>query len=220
MSPSRLWIIAAATALAVGLVACRGGGTAAPLTADEAAALVLSQEARFTGLAPRDDALIGQAGWYEVQSAGGGWQVTVRIGWGDCPSGCISEHRWVYLVSRTGDVTLASEAGDALHASSGVHGVATAGPTCPVVTEPPDPACADRPVAGAVLVVTNLTGKEITRVVTDADGRFSVDLAPGAYRLVPQPVAGLMGTAAPVDLTVEVGAPGDDLQISYDTGIR
>lgn len=210
-------------AVVVGLVlaACVGpGGSTGPTTAQEAAKLALAQESRFSGIAPRDDNLIGQAAWYEVQASGDGWQVTIRIGWGDCPAGCINEHRWVYSVGRDGKVALTRQDGDPLPGAPGISGIATAGPVCPVVTNPPDPACADRPVAGAVLVVTDLNGSEIARTVTDADGRFSIELAPGAYRLVPQPVEGLMGTAAAIDLRVETEGPLIEVQVSYDTGIR
>jgi hypothetical protein len=146
--------------------------------------------------------------------------VTIRIGWGDCPAGCINEHRWVYSVGRDGKVELTREDGDPLPGAPGISGIATAGPVCPVVTDPPNPACADRPVVAAVLVVTDLNGSEIARTVTHADGRFSIELAPGAYRLVPQPVEGLMGTAAAIDVRVEAEGPLTDIQVSYDTGIR
>ncbi len=203
------------------LAACRGlGGSTPPTTVQEAAQLVIAQESRFVGIAPRDDNLIGQAAWYEVQASGDGWRVTVRIGWGDCPAGCISQHRWVYAVARDGKVELTREDGDPLPGTPGISGMATAGPVCPVVTVPPNPACADRPVVGAVLVVNDLSGAEVARAVTDRDGRFSVDLAPGAYRLVPQAVEGLMGTPAPVELRVEAEGPLADIQVSYDTGIR
>ena len=101
-----------------------------------------------------------------------------------------------------------------------VRGIVVAGPTCPVVTDPPDPDCADRPVAGAVLVVVDAAGEEVARIASAADGTFAVALAPGRYRIVPQPVAGLMGTASQLDVTVEVGEPPDELTIAYDTGIR
>ena len=203
------------------LAACRGlGGSPPPTTAQEAARLVIAQESRFAGIAARDDNLIGQAAWYDVQASGEGWEVTVRIGWGDCPAGCISQHRWVYSVGRNGKVERSREDGDPLPGAPGISGIATAGPVCPVVTNPPDPACADRPVVGAVMVVTDLDGAEVARLVTDADGRFSTGLAPGAYRLVPQAVEGLMGTAAPIELRVEAEGPLADIQVSYDTGIR
>lgn len=104
--------------------------------------------------------------------------------------------------------------------TANLSGTALAGPTCPVETNPPDPACADRPVAGAIVIVRTSDGsREVTRVTTGADGRFSVQLAPGGYRLEPQPVEGLMGTAPMQDVTLpESGV--DDLVLGYDTGIR
>ena len=207
--------------MVVGLLAACGGGAGSPTPGDAtgAARAVLAQNDRFAGIGPRDPDLIGQAAWYEVAASGGGWRVTVRIGWGDCEAGCISEHRWVYGVSSSGVVSLIDERGDALPDASGIRGIATAGPTCPVVTDPPDPGCADRPVAGAVILVLAMDGSEVGRVVTGADGSFGVELAPGAYRVVPQPVEGLMGTAAEQAIRVEAGAPAE-VTISYDTGIR
>ena len=101
-----------------------------------------------------------------------------------------------------------------------VTGVVTAGPVCPVVTDPPDPDCEDRPVAGAEIVVRNSSGEEVARARSADDGTFSVSVAAGSYELVPQPVEGLMGTAAPIDVTVEEGVPRERIEISYDTGIR
>jgi len=207
-------------ALVLAAAACTPAPSVTPLTSAEAVDLVLDQNELFAGLAPRDPELIGQAAWYEVTATDDGWRVEIRVGRGDCPAGCINEHRWTYAVSRTGEVDLVEESGDPLPADSGVSGMVTAGPTCPVVTDPPDPSCADRPVEGAVLVVTTLAGVEVDRTTSDAEGRFALSLAPGAYRLEPQPVEGLMGTAAPVEFTVEPGAPALDLVIGYDTGIR
>lgn len=112
----------------------------------------------------------------------------------------------------------------AASASAGnISGVATAGPVCPV-ERPGDSACAPRPVGGAVIVVTRPDGSVVARVTTAADGRFSVNLPPGDYVLVPQPVEGMMGNASPVPFTV---GPSDQpspspspLQVQYDTGIR
>lgn len=101
-----------------------------------------------------------------------------------------------------------------------VTGRATAGPICPVERNPPDPACAARPVAGAVLVFQDVTGAEVTRAITDQNGHFSVALAPGAYRLVPRPVAGLMGGGRPLEFQVEAGKTLPPLAVTYDTGIR
>jgi hypothetical protein len=48
---------------------------------------------------------------------------------------------------------------------------------------------------------------------------FGMELVPGAYRLVPEPVDGLMGTAEPLEFVVEYGVVLE-LQVLYDTGIR
>jgi len=105
-------------------------------------------------------------------------------------------------------------------AALSVTGRATAGPVCPVERNPPDPACAERPVAGAVLIVQSASGADVARTTTDQSGRFSLSLPPGAYRLVPQPVAGLMGGARPIEFQVKAGQRLPPLEVSYDTGIR
>jgi len=94
----------------------------------------------------------------------------------------------------------------------------SAGPVCPVVTDPPDQACADRPVEGAELVFIDGRGRRVTTARTDPAGRALVNLAAGSYTVRPEPVPGLMGTPAEVPLVVD-RAPAV-LTITYDTGIR
>jgi hypothetical protein len=212
----------AVVAVLLTLAACATapGSSGGPVTAADAARLALAQDGRFTGIGPRDADLIGQAAWYEVTKTDDGWQVMIRIGWGDCPAGCINEHRWTYAVGRDASVELIGEAGDLLPDATGVRGTVTAGPTCPVERDPPDPACAPRLVGGAVLVFTDANGAGVARTTSAADGTFAVELAPGAYRVTAEPVDGLMGTPDPMDVVVEAGQPMTELQVSYDTGIR
>jgi hypothetical protein len=103
------------TPVLVVLAACSSGGATpepSPVTsAEEAVELVLAQDARFERIRPYDPDLIGQAAWTKVEPSAGGWIVTVRIGWGDCPSGCIDEHVWTYEVTTAGEVTLVDEQG-------------------------------------------------------------------------------------------------------------
>jgi hypothetical protein len=205
----------------VGLVACSApGGGSPPASAQDAARLVLATNERFAGMQPRNADLIGQASWYEAAESADGWRVQVYLGWGDCPAGCINHHGWTYEVTPAGVVRLLSEEGDPVGDETGIRGVVVAGPTCPVVTDPPDPDCADRPVAGALLVVFDGDGDEVARVTSAVDGAFAIALPPGAYRIVPQPVEGLMGTASELDVLVETGEPPEELAIAYDTGIR
>ncbi len=97
-----------------------------------------------------------------------------------------------------------------------VSGYVHAGPTCPVVRFPPDPACEDLPVPGAVLVVEGAA--EVKQLEANDEGRFEVGLPNGSYLLVPRPHDGLLGTAPPQEFVVE-GEPVE-LDVAYDTGIR
>jgi hypothetical protein len=101
-----------------------------------------------------------------------------------------------------------------------VTGRVSAGPSCPVVTDPPLPGCKDRAVEGAVIIFRDAGGHEAARVTSAADGAFRVTLPPGRYRAVPQPVDGLLGTAPEQELIVRAGSPPPSLAVTYDTGIR
>jgi hypothetical protein len=92
-----------------------------------------------------------------------------------------------------------------------------AGPTCPVVSVN-DPACNDRPVAGATIVILDARGTEIARLVTDVNGNYAVALPSGPYTIEPQPVEGFMRVADPIPVTVANGIASVD--IAFDTGIR
>jgi hypothetical protein len=116
-----------------------------------------------------------------------------------------------------------SAACDPSPASDGVtvRGTAVAGPTCPVERDPPDPACAERPVIGAdVVVVAADSGAEVARLTTDEAGSFSVTLPLGRYRIVAQPVPGLMAEPAPIDVELVDGEVPEPVVLAYDTGIR
>ena len=98
---------------------------------------------------------------------------------------------------------------------------AVAGPVCPVERQPPDPACAPRPVKGAVVVVSPADGRDILigRGVTDGQGTVALDVPAGAYRVSGVDVAGLMGRPADVHAVVVAGAV-TPVTLVYDTGIR
>lgn len=222
------------------LAACVGAfGPPAPsdpprpvVTEADAFARVLAHEPRFVGITRRDPDRIGQASWYEVEPASGvgAFVVTIRIGWGDCPAGCIDEHRWLYAIGPDGSVSLQSETGPvvppdawpAAGAGAGATGlriVAVAGPICPVERDPPDPACAPRPVAGAIISIQDAQGREVASAVLDEAGTAAVAVAAGGYTIVAAPVEGLMGTPGPVEAAVVAGSV-TEVALDYDTGIR
>ena len=204
-------------------------------SAADAAAAVIAADPRFAGLRPFDPNAIGQCCSYRVAEGADGWTVTIEVGWGDCPSGCINRHTWTFAVAPGGQVNQVGETGPAVPAGflpvavasagastgglsgSGIEGVALAGPTCPVV-RPGDPACKDRAVAGATVHVLAADGTEVATLTTDAAGRFAVRLDPGDYQVVGDPVAGLMH--APGPMPVRVGSGPAEVTLAYDTGIR
>ena len=55
-------------------------------------------------------------------------------------------------------------------------------------------------------------------LTTDAAGRFTVALEPGEYRLVAEPLGGIMHGPEPTSVTV--GSSPVKVTLSYDTGIR
>jgi hypothetical protein len=65
--------------------------------------------------------------------------------------------------------------------ASGIRGRALVGPTCPVERDPPDPGCADRPYHGALAVAAASDGHMVASFETDAEGNFTVAVAPGEY---------------------------------------
>ncbi len=201
--------------------------------AADAFAVVRARSPYFDAVEARDPQRVGQAAWWtatpSTPGTSGGWVVTVSVGWGDCPAGCIDSHVWRWSVAADGATTLVDETGPALPGAvrtglvasataGGVGGEVTAGPTCPVV-RPGESGCDDRPVADADLVVRDATGAEVARFTTDSSGLFRIGLAPGGYTLEPQPAAGLLGTAKPETFTVAAGVL-TFLAVSYDTGIR
>jgi hypothetical protein len=102
-----------------------------------------------------------------------------------------------------------------------LRGHVAAGPTCPVEPASPLPGqCEPRPVVGAILVVSDATGREVARITSSADGSFVATLPPGRYTITPQPVEGLLGVAPPVEIDLGPGQSPVALAIEYDTGIR
>lgn len=104
------------------------------------------------------------------------------------------------------------------HATSGVRGTVTAGPVCPVQMDPPDPSCADRPIAATLTLSRGPDGGGfVARGSSGADGTFVIHAAPGHYTLSASSREAMQCTPQPVD----VGANGfTGVLVHCDTGIR
>ncbi len=119
-------------ALCLLIAACSSAGAASPsqsrpaptptpiaadvTTPEEAAALVIATDPRFAGTIKLNPDLIGASQWWEAAPLDDGFKITLTIGWGDCPAGCINRHTWVYQVTADGGVTLLEESGDPMPA--------------------------------------------------------------------------------------------------------
>ena len=100
-----------------------------------------------------------------------------------------------------------------------VFGTVLLGPTCPVVQDPPDPGCADKPYK-AMLAVTTVDGARVIKEFSsDAEGKFSVELPPGEYAIRSAVTANILPYCQSSTFVIE--AHGSSLvQVSCDTGIR
>ena len=118
---------------------------------------------------------------------------------------------WVMVV-----VTVGCGSSQSSERSGSLLVMVTAGPTCPVARVD-QPACAPRPVKGAQL---RLEGPASLTLVTDNAGIARGDgIIVGSYRLVAQPVDGVMGTPPPMRAVIRQDET-TTVSVSYDTGIR
>jgi hypothetical protein len=104
-------------------------------------------------------------------------------------------------------------------ADSGIRGIATLGPLCPV--ERVGSPCPDRPMQAEIQVRDATSGDVVATVRSDADGHFTVDLPPGQYVLegVPPTPGSPFPIAKPTDATVRPHR-FTEVTVSFDTGIR
>ena len=93
------------------------------------------------------------------------------------------------------------------------------GPTCPVQRIPPDPQCADRPYATALVVTTVDGSRVIATFPSNADGTFRVAVPPGEYAIRPAASANILPRCSEQLVTVRASAY-TTTTISCDTGIR
>lgn len=103
---------------------------------------------------------------------------------------------------------------------SGVEGVVTLGPTCPVMRNPPDPQCGDKPYVTTIQVISIGSPKSspFTTVESDKEGKYKIMLPPGEYALQP---AG--GSVLPRCETKNIKIEASKIikvDLSCDSGIR
>src|SRR4051794_38193158 len=198
---------------------------------DAAAARLAQLYPQFAGVGRKDPDLIGQCCWWEATRADGGYEVSIHVGWGDCPSGCIEHHDWLFAVASNGAVSLIRESGEGVPAgilpagggpgvggATGIRGTVTEGPTCPVV-RPDDPTCDPRPIAGATVTVKTADGATVARVTTENDGTYAIGLPPGRYVVEATRAEGFATSSGPAQASVTANER-TVVDLAFDTGIR
>ena len=109
------------------------------------------------------------------------------------------------------------EAAPTADANTGIRGVVTLGPTCPV--EQPGQAPCVTPYAAKLVITAESDGAVVARVTSAADGTFEVLVPPGDYVIAPEPGGDPFPVGQPVAVHVDAGA-FSEVEVSYDTGIR
>ncbi len=104
------------------------------------------------------------------------------------------------------------------HATSGITGIMTIGPTCPVAR--PGQVCADRPFQGSVAAQNMLTSQPVVEASSSPDGHFVLGLTPGTYVLLPHTAQDAMYPRAAPQTVVVPANQFIDVTIRFDSGIR
>jgi hypothetical protein len=100
-----------------------------------------------------------------------------------------------------------------------ITGVAMLGHICPVESSPPDPSCAPKAYQTR-LALTDANERNVQEFNTDADGKFTVYVAPGTYGIRTAGVAEVLPYCSTAEQVVVTAGGVVDVQVSCDTGIR
>jgi hypothetical protein len=131
--------------------------------------------------------------------------------------GLALHRRWLVLLLVGSLLAACGSSSPTAPPDTGIKGVVTVGPTCPVerVGEPPCVA----PLVATLAITSADDGSVVTRVTSADDGTFTVDVPPGDYVIVPEPAGDPYPFGQPVEVTVEPGTYAE-VEVAYDSGIR
>jgi Immunoglobulin-like domain of bacterial spore germination len=154
-------------------------------------------------------------------ASSGGSSVDVRLGTVTTKSSTIKGHTIALQSATTGTATIIVTVAPTVPAASGVSGYIHTGPTCPVEQNPPNPNCADKPFAGAKVVIkSKANGSIVSQSTSDKSGNFRVTLATGTYSIdVSSASGGPLPKCETKEATVASGK-FTTVDVSCDSGIR
>ena len=94
------------------------------------------------------------------------------------------------------------------------------GPTCPVVKDPPEEQCADKPYKANLALTTTDQAKVIKKFSSDENGRFTVEAPPGEYSIRSAAASNILPYCSSNE-TIKVDAGlYVEIAVYCDTGIR
>ena len=105
-------------------------------------------------------------------------------------------------------------------AGGGIKGIVMLGPTCPVMMNPPDPDCADRPFETTLVVTTADGTRELKQFTSDLLGKFQVELTPGQYAIRSAAIANVLPHCASDGIIDVAKEAYTEIVVSCDSGIR
>lgn len=104
--------------------------------------------------------------------------------------------------------------------NSGVEGLITYGPTCPVQHNPPEPGCADKPYKTDMTASGEASPQIVKYFSSGTDGKFRISLTPGKYIIASADTkGGLFGARFSQEVTVEKNKY-TQINFTVDSGIR
>lgn len=103
---------------------------------------------------------------------------------------------------------------------SGIRGLVLLGPTCPVVTDPPDPECIDRPFATSLVVTASDQSRVIKEFQSDETGNFSVQVNPGEYAIRSAAASNILPYCSSGEVIKVNAGAYTETTVQCDTGIR
>ncbi|HZD79152.1 MAG TPA: carboxypeptidase-like regulatory domain-containing protein [Actinomycetota bacterium] len=110
-----------------------------------------------------------------------------------------------------------TQSGTGTTPTTGIRGVVLLGPVCPIVSA--ESPCPPRPLADTTVEVRNDRGQVVATAVTDARGRFGVQVPPGRYQVRAEPDGAGPRIGHLVSVTVPEGGSAQ-VKVPVDSGIR
>ena len=101
-----------------------------------------------------------------------------------------------------------------------IYGVVMLGPTCPVVMDPPDPKCADKPYQTRLVVTTPDQANVIKEFNSDAQGKFYVELPLGEYAIRSAAAANILPYCTTREPIIVPANDSASVTVYCDSGIR